>query len=132
MMPMSGDKAPKITFADLKPYAVPETLDELEGPDSGIITLPREVWWQPGGDDFDLDDVVAIKRAYRAVISEGNIETIRRFLNKELLIALWPDLALPNRLVPLWERRFPELGANWRYRWTTRSRGNRGPLQRSR
>lgn len=51
---MDTDRRP-FSVADVKPYAVPARLDELQGPDHGMVTLPREVAWN-GRREFDLDD----------------------------------------------------------------------------
>ena len=32
-----------------------------------------------------------------------------RVLNRDVLIAVWPELLLPLRVMAMWESRFPEL-----------------------
>ena len=47
--------------------------------------------------------------AYRAVLNEGTVEDLVRVLNRDVLIAVWPELLLPFRVLAMWESRFPEL-----------------------
>jgi hypothetical protein len=46
------------------------------------------------------------------VISEAStVDDLSRFLNKDLLIELWPQLRLPRYCVPKWHEAFPQLAA---------------------
>ena len=47
--------------------------------------------------------------AYRAVLNEGTVEDLVRVLNRDVLVAVWPELLLPLRVLAMWESRFPEL-----------------------
>ena len=97
-------------FADFKPYAVPDSLDELHGPDHGVITLPLTVYWGPITDGFDLGDPSDVITAYSNLLSNGDLDIQREQLNRGLLIRYWQDLSLDFRRVrPLWEQRFKEL-----------------------
>lgn len=104
-------------YADLKPYAFPDALDDLHGPDTGTIELPITILWSPGSKRISLDKPSGRRRAYRAILSEGCIEDICRFVNRDILINLWPDLALPVQVAKGWEARFPELRGNMRATW---------------
>ena len=42
----------RIRFRDIKPYCVVTSLDDLRGPERGVIHLPHWVRWQ---DDKDVD-----------------------------------------------------------------------------
>lgn len=65
--------------------------------------------WAPGGPYVDLDEPGGLGLAYRAVLAEGTIEDLEHILNRQQLIATWPDLMLPRRVRDMWESRFPEL-----------------------
>ncbi|WP_132194456.1 MULTISPECIES: hypothetical protein [Kribbella] len=93
------------------PYVVPESLDQLTGPRTGIVELGVPINWSPKH-TFDLadhDDQVSL---YTTVISEAStLEDLSRFLNKDLLIELWPQLRLPRYCVRRWHDQFPQLAA---------------------
>lgn len=36
---------PRVLYADLVPYEVPSSLAALRGTSSGLLTLPRHLWW---------------------------------------------------------------------------------------
>lgn len=38
----------RMFFSDVKPYEVPEKLDDLKGPISGVVHLPHRVLWASG------------------------------------------------------------------------------------
>jgi hypothetical protein len=93
------------------PYVVPESLDQLTGPRTGIVELPVPIDWSPRPtyDLADPDDRVSM---YTRVISDAStLADLSRFLNKDLLIEVWPQLRLPRYCVRRWHSRFPELAA---------------------
>lgn len=98
-----------VYFRDLKPYEIPESLDQLRGPAGGTIELPHSVLWAPGGAGISLDEQGGIGLAYRAVLAEGTVADQVQILNRERLVVVWADLMLPRRLRAMWEERFPEL-----------------------
>lgn len=104
----------RMRFADNKPYAVPASLDDLQGPNSGTLELPKSVFWAPGGNRVSLSSEGSVKLVYQAVIAEGTVEEQKRFLNKDLLVAVWPHLSVPATAARLWQNRFPELRGNLR------------------
>ena len=105
----------RVRFRDIKPYDAPESLDELHGPAAGTVTLPLRVRWVPGSRAYDVGEIGGARVVYQAVLAEGTVEDQRRYLNRGRLIELWPDLHLDQRVVDLWEGRFPELrGRSWR------------------
>ena len=101
----------RVFFRDVKPYALPERLQDLQGPAHGVVELPHSVLWAPGGGRICLDDDGGVGLAYRALLAEGTVEDQIALVNRERLIAAWPDLLLPRRVRSLWEARFPELKA---------------------
>ena len=99
----------RVFFRDVKPYAIVDRLDQLRGPAQGAVELSHSVLWAPGGGVVDLDRPGTLRMAYRAVLNEGTIEDLEQVLNRDVLIAVWPELLLPLRVLAMWESRFPEL-----------------------
>lgn len=99
----------RVFFRDVKPYAIVEDLDQLQGPVGGVVELSHSVLWAPGGPYVDLDEVGGRGLAYRAVLAEGTVEDLMQVLNREHLVAAWPELLLPRRVRAMWEARFSEL-----------------------
>ncbi len=93
------------------PYVVPASLDQLTGPNSGTVELPVHIDWGPER-TYDLDDPDSRLSMYIRVISEAStVDELARYLNKALLIELWPQLRLPRHCVRLWHSTFPQLAA---------------------
>lgn len=99
----------RVHFRDIKPYAVVDSLDQLQGPVGGVVELSHSVLWAPGGGRVDLDEPGGLGLAYRAVLNEGTVEDLVRVIHCDRLVAAWPELMLPFRVRELWESRFPEL-----------------------
>lgn len=57
-----------------KRYEKPDKLTDLLGPEQGTITLPIELYWQPGGSVFQIEDDADLATAYRSVLNEGSKE----------------------------------------------------------
>lgn len=99
----------RVHFGDIKPYAVPASLEALRGPSSGIVTLPMWVYWAPGERTFDVGTRSGAKRAYIAVLSEGVLDEVCEIVNAQRLTQLWDAMVIPRRAQALWEQRFPQL-----------------------
>ena len=96
-------------YAAVRPYTVPDTLEELTGPAGGVVELPGHLDWGPRR-LYNLDDFSDLRLLYMRVIRESmHVEDLRRFLNAQVLMHLWPQLVLPPRVRALWEDRFPSL-----------------------
>ena len=95
---------------DVKPYDAPANLDELRGPRNGTVVLPHWIYWGPTP-SIDLSSEWSLIKGYQATIQEGRVIDQVQILNRDLLIAIWPELAMPQRVRQLWEERFPELAA---------------------
>lgn len=99
-------------YAATRPYIVPDTLDELTGPTSGTVTLPLRLDWSPGDKTWDLDDAELRPYVYRIVIREAKlVQDLRDYLDRDLLIELWPYMFLPPECSDLWHARFARLAA---------------------
>jgi hypothetical protein len=105
---MSSQKGVPFTYAETRPYAVAESLEELRGPNEGILELPRELAWS-GRRHFDLRDDDDRAAAYKIVLEEGREERLRRYLNAGLLLRYWREILPARPVLALWEKRFPEL-----------------------
>lgn len=93
------------------PYVVPDSLDDLKGPASGVVSLPPELRPTPAN-RYDLDVLGSAISFYAHVISEARrVEDLTRYLNRDLLLQVWPYLVLPRYCFPKWHARFPELAA---------------------
>jgi hypothetical protein len=98
---------PGDTYASRYPYVVPDSLDDLVGPQHGTITWPR-------GDHqtYDLDDSDDRQFFYQRMMGDAStLAELCNALNKDLLIELWPQLRPPRYCVRRWHDAFPELAA---------------------
>lgn len=97
------------TYAENRPYLVPEVLGELAGPVTGVVRLPLSLDWSERA-EFDLDHPAERNVMYERVIREATrIDDLRSYLNATVLRQVWRDLFLPARVRRSWEERFPEL-----------------------
>ncbi|GIH97872.1 hypothetical protein ACFFMN_38300 [Planobispora siamensis] len=94
-----------LNYANIRPYAVPHSLEELAGPADGIVTLPGWLDWSPRR-SYNLSDPAALRVMYEQVIQEGREQDLTAYLNADLLARVWPALILPVRVRRLWESRF--------------------------
>ncbi|MFG2040788.1 hypothetical protein [Dactylosporangium sp. NPDC048998] len=98
-----------VPFGDRKRYVVADHLAELHGPTTGIVSLPHHLDWS-GSAEYVLDRPARLASMYRTVLTEAvTSDDLRNWLDKALLIQLWPSLWLPPQLRRSWEGRFPEL-----------------------
>jgi hypothetical protein len=91
---------------------VVKDLADLRGPVGGAVTLPLRLYWSPPDRVFDLDDPFALQSMYQVVLGEAiSAEELTGYLNRDRLIAVWPDLYLPKGVRRAWEERHPVLRA---------------------
>lgn len=96
-------------YAAARIYALPESLDELVGPTSRTMTLPRHIDWGPAY-EYDLAEEADLLLMYERVIREAQSPAdLYSHLNAELLRRHWADLFLPVPVRAAWQARFPEL-----------------------
>lgn len=98
----------RVHFRDLKPYSAPGSLDDLRGPSTGVIELPHSVYWQARR-RMDLGARADVRTAYRALLAEGLVEDQIEAMNRDLLVDVWSELTMDQRVRDLWEGRFAEL-----------------------
>lgn len=97
------------TYAENRPYLLPETLGELAGPVTGVIQLPLRLDWSERT-EFHLGDPAERNVMYERVIREATrVDDLRSYINEEVLRQVWGRLFLPARVRRSWEDRFPDL-----------------------
>ncbi len=106
----AASRAGRVLFEDVKPYAVPAQLADLDGPAVGVLRLPITVYWGPQ-QAFGLSRRGEVRTAYEALLCDGRVEDQVSLLNRHVLIGVWTELLLPARVRTLWEYRFSELAA---------------------
>ena len=86
-------------------------LAELAGPTSGVAELPLRLFWCPDR-TFDLAEPGMLAWMYQTVLREATRpEDLTAFLDRDTLIARWPDLFLPRGVRAAWEEQHPVLRA---------------------
>jgi hypothetical protein len=100
------DKPSWLPTARYRPVSIPDDVDDpglVKA--SGRVRLPLRLYWSgphPEQRMWDLDDPV--ERAYvsEIVMREGTDEDVRRFIDLDELIAMWPRLFLPAEVRQAW------------------------------
>ncbi len=93
----------------LRTVVVPDDLDDLRGPLTGRYRLPHHLD-ASARHLYDFADAQWRELAYRTVLMEaGSQADLTDWLDKNALLALWPQLYLPPFVRRPWERRHPEL-----------------------
>jgi hypothetical protein len=88
---------------------VPGSLDDLQGPASGVVELPVRLSWS-GSRRFDLADLDQAADMYEAVLDVATtVDDLVSYLNADLLVRVWPVLGLARAKQGTWEGRFPVL-----------------------
>ncbi len=96
-------------YADQRPYAITESLDDLCGPTTGTVTLDQRLDWS-GRARYDLANPRRLASMYETVLRESaNAGDLARWLDGATLVRLWPQLVLPPQVRRVWEARFPQL-----------------------
>lgn len=98
----------RVFYRDVKPYEAPNDLAELAGPAQGTVALPRNVYWGPWP-EAHLGIESDVLKAYEALLREGRASDQKALMNRELLLKVWPQLVVPERVRDLWQTRFAEL-----------------------
>lgn len=103
------DRVPRgTTFR--KPSIIPQSLEELRGPTTGLFTIPKRLYWpRPEPITIDLSRDGEKTLLYAAVIVEGTLADFRTMVNGDELIRLWPQIGLSPLIMEKWGQRFPQL-----------------------
>ncbi|HEY1620586.1 MAG TPA: hypothetical protein VGG25_23375 [Streptosporangiaceae bacterium] len=109
LFPARDTKAPRAP-GQLRPVAVPGSLADLKGPRFGVVELPVTLFWSRPDRTFDLGDRYRAIDMYLAVLDAARGPgDLAAYLNRDLLIELWPDLHLTRAKRRPWEDRFAAL-----------------------
>ena len=104
---MTTQEQPQRRYA--KPVVVPDRLNLLGGPVTGVVNLPRHLKWS-GNPQYDLSQPGRITDLYRAVINDAAAPSdLHTYLERDTLVRLWSTMWLPTAIRDAWEARFPEL-----------------------
>jgi hypothetical protein len=89
---------------------LPPSLDDLAGPECGIVQLPLHIAWS-GLTAFDVERPPLCMSLYHIVLTEGLSDDLVAFINPRLLVAYWPTLrkVVGGVIRDVWEFAFPEL-----------------------
>ena len=78
-----------------RPFAMPDDIDDPAIVKAASrIKLPRHVYWSgedPQGKEWELGDPRQRERVYRMVMIEGTDDDVRRFIDVDELVAMWPN-----------------------------------------
>jgi hypothetical protein len=87
-------------------------LASLRGPAEGTIELPLWLNWSNPGHAFDLSDHDMRLWLYQTVLREASsVADLTAYLNRDILVELWPELYLPKGVRQAWEDRHAALRA---------------------
>ncbi|GAB2468792.1 hypothetical protein GCM10027063_06470 [Promicromonospora xylanilytica] len=100
-------------YADHIPYATPDSLSDLRGPTSGVVTVGPHIDTSMNP-VYEVSNVRRARELYSATVRDGSVDDQVAILDRGLLLRLWPRLDLPARCRAVWEHRFPELAARSR------------------
>jgi hypothetical protein len=101
-----------VPAAHLAPYQarpgrrvlVLDDLADLRGPTTGTVELPLRLFWSLPGHRFDLDDPDLRLWYYQTVLREASQPAdLARYLDRDTLVSLWPELYLPKGVRRAWE-----------------------------
>ena len=89
---------------------LPRSLDDLAGPERGIVQLPLHIAWS-GLTAFDVERPPLCISMYHIVLTEGLRDDLISFINPRLLAGHWPTLrTVVGRVIrDVWESAYPEL-----------------------
>ena len=88
------------------------SLADLRGPAEGTVELPIWLFWSGPDHTFDLGDQDMRRWLYQIVLREAaSPEDLTAYLDGDTLIALWPDLYLPDGVRQAWEEQHAVLRA---------------------
>jgi hypothetical protein len=86
-----------------RPVAIP---DDIDAPGvkkaQGVVELPLRVRWSGPARVYDLSRRADRARVYELVLAEGAVDDVRRYIELDHLVDLWPDLVLPRHVRRAW------------------------------
>ncbi|MCL4446154.1 MAG: hypothetical protein M1134_04660 [Actinobacteria bacterium] len=98
-----------VGFDNTKPAFVLEDLNELHGPNSGVVQLPPYIDWT-ANTTYDLAKPSRVRTMYSTVLREAKSESdVADLICASLLVTTWRSLRLPEFLREAWEASHREL-----------------------
>src|SRR5580658_9556975 len=86
-----------------RPVALPDDLGDVAQPvEKGVVRLPNHVFWSGPQRTWDLRDRRQRIQAYEIVLTEGNEDDVRRFIDLDDLVEIWADLWLAPHVRSAW------------------------------
>jgi hypothetical protein len=67
-----------------------------------LVVLPMRVRWSGSPRSYDLADRQERILVYEQVLAEGTADDVRRFVDLDDLVGLWPELVLPRHVRRAW------------------------------
>ncbi len=110
------DLVPHVNFtthagARGEPFVVPDRLWRLDAAVSlATVTLPQRLHWSSKSRAYRLRDRRDRARVYEIVLREGDPADLITYVDGALLVDLWDDLVLPDRIRTAWEPLIANLG----------------------
>jgi hypothetical protein len=87
-------------------------LASLRGPSGGVVELPLRLYWSGSSPVFDLADPEMRRWLYQIVLREASRpEDLTGYLDRDMLVAVWPELYLPKGVRQAWEEHHLQLRA---------------------
>lgn len=102
---------PPSTYCARRPYVIVEDLRTLQGPTDCVVELPLRLDWAPKRSYYLAEDGDRRALYERTLTQALRAEDLQAFVNRSLLLELWPRLWLPQQVRDLWEGQFPQLAA---------------------
>jgi hypothetical protein len=88
-----------------RPVSIPDDVDDVRvAKEQGVVELPLRVRWSGPARRYDLGDRRQRALVYEQVLAEGTDEDVRRFIDLDELVDLWPELVLPRHVRLAWSR----------------------------
>ncbi len=98
-----GSSSARLLGLNATRFWVPNHLPRLSSERAlATVRLPLTLNWSQPGREFALADCSNRARVYEIVLTEGQPDDIRRYVDGLLLVDLWPDLILPRTVRSAW------------------------------
>ena len=93
-----------VTTRFSRPVEIPDDLaDGAVAPLGGRVKLPNRIAWSGQG-EFDLDSRRDRMYVYQLVMTEGAEDDVRRYIDLDHLLEMWPDMWLSPHVRERWDR----------------------------
>ena len=101
--PSSRTKSLGSPTARVRRVVVADDLGDKGDKASGCIELPLHLAWSEPRRSYDLAKKYDRRRVYEQVMSEGDADEVRYYVQASELLALWDELVLPRHVRVAWE-----------------------------